>query len=61
MCRLMKERKKLFSVDDYTGMIILSVYSPFSNRVEVPLHNIHIPSPFSDHINKMRVSIKFQK
>ena len=26
---------------------ILSVYSPFSDRVGLPLHNIHIPSPFT--------------
>ena len=26
---------------------ILSVYSLFSNRVGLPLHNIHIPSPFT--------------
>ena len=25
---------------------ILSVYSPFSDRVGLPLHYIHIPSPF---------------
>ena len=26
---------------------ILSVYSPFSDRVGLPLHNIHNPSPFT--------------
>ena len=26
---------------------ILSVYSPFYDRVGLPLHNIHIPSPFT--------------
>ena len=26
---------------------ILLVYSPFSDRVGLPLHNIHIPSPFT--------------
>ena len=26
---------------------ILSVYSPFSVRFGLPLHNIHIPSPFT--------------
>ena len=36
-----------------TGLIavdvnyILSVYSPFSDRVGLPLHNIHIPSPIT--------------
>ena len=29
---------------------ILSVYSPFSDRVGLPLHNIHIPSPFTSNI-----------
>ena len=29
----------------YNYYIILSVYSPFSDRVGLPLHNIHIPSP----------------
>ena len=27
---------------------ILSGYSPFSDRVGLPLHNIHIPSPFNN-------------
>ena len=36
--------------NDHTIMLnsyrfILSVYSPFSDRVGLPLHNIHIPSP----------------
>ena len=30
----------------YIQIYILSVYSPFSDRVGHPLHNIHIPSPF---------------
>ena len=30
-----------------SGGNILSVYSPFSDRVGLPLHNIHIPSPFT--------------
>ena len=29
------------------SIYILSVYSPFSNRVGLPLHNIHIPSSFT--------------
>ena len=29
---------------------ILSVYSPFSDRVGLPLHNIHNPSPFTSII-----------
>ena len=29
------------------NIYILSVYSPFFDRVGLPLHNIHIPSPFT--------------
>ena len=31
---------------NYYCIYILSVYSPVSDRVGLPLHNIHIPSPF---------------
>ena len=38
---------------------ILSVYSPFSDRVGVPLHNIHIPSPFTSIMDIFFVDLKF--
>ena len=34
----------------YIYIYIVSVYSPFSDRVGLPLHNIHIPSPFTSII-----------
>ena len=42
------------------GMVyILSVYSPFSDRVGLPLHNIHIPSPFTSIMDIFFVNLKF--
>ena len=38
---------------------ILSVYSPFSDRVGLPLHNIHIPSPFPSIMDIFFVDLKF--
>ena len=38
---------------------ILSVYSPFSDRVGLPLHNIHIPSPFTSIMDIFFVDLKF--
>ena len=39
--------------------IITSVYSPFSDRVGLPLHNIHIPSPLSSIMDIFFVDLKF--
>ena len=41
------------------ALYILSVYSPFSDRVGLPLHNIHIPSPFTSIIDIFLVDLKF--
>ena len=38
---------------------ILSVYSPFSDRVGLPLHNIHNPSPFTSIMDIFFVDLKF--
>ena len=38
---------------------VLSVYSPFSDRVGLPLHNIHIPSPFPSIMDIFSVDLKF--
>ena len=38
---------------------ILSVYSPFSDRVGLPLHNIHIPSPFTSIMDIFFVDLCF--
>ena len=38
---------------------ILSVYSPFSDRVGLPLHNIHIPSLFTSTMDIFFVDLKF--
>ena len=45
----------------FTGALayILSVYSPFSDRVGLPLHNIHIPSPFTSIMDIFFVNLKF--
>ena len=40
-------------------LYILSVYSPFSDRVGLPLHNIHIPSPFTSIMDIFFVDLKF--
>ena len=41
------------------GMYILSVYSPFSDRVGLPLHNIYIPYPFTSIMDIFFVDLKF--
>ena len=33
--------------------------SPFSDRVGLPLHNIHIPSPFTSIMDIFFVNLKF--
>ena len=38
---------------------ILSVYSPFSDRIGLPLHNIHDPSPFTSIMDIFFVDLKF--
>ena len=38
---------------------ILSAYSTFSDRVGLPLHKIHIPSPFDSIIDIFFVDLKF--
>ena len=38
---------------------ILSVYSSFSDRVGLPLHNIHNPSPFTSIMDIFFVDLKF--
>ena len=38
---------------------ILTVYSPFSDRVGLPLHNIHNPSPFTSIMDIFFVDLKF--
>ena len=43
----------------HTYTYILSVYSPFSDRVGLPLHNIHIPSPFTSIMDIFFVNLKF--
>ena len=42
----------------YIYIYILSVYSPFSDRVGLPLHNIHIPSQFTSIVD-IFVDLKF--
>ena len=41
------------------GLSVCIIYSPFSDRVGLPLHNIHIPSPFTSLINIFFVNLKF--
>ena len=43
----------------YIYIYILSVYSPFSDRVGLPLHNIHIPSPFTSIMDIFFVDLEF--
>ena len=43
----------------YIYIYILSVYSPFSDRVGLPLHNIHIPSPFTSIMDIFFADLKF--
>ena len=38
---------------------ILSLYYPFSDRVGLPLHNIHIPSLFTSIMDIFFVDLKF--
>ena len=40
-------------------LCILSVYSLFSDRVGLPLHNIHNPSPFTSIMDIFFVDLKF--
>ena len=44
---------------DTINIYILSVYSPFSDRVGLPLHNIHNPSPFTSIMDIFIVDLKF--
>ena len=57
----MKEIKKLILLKELLYQIIriilLSVYSPFSDRVRLPLHNI--PSPFLSVMDIFFVDLKF--
>ena len=39
--------------------IYIIVYSPFSDRVGLPLHNIHNPSPFTSIMGIFFVDLKF--
>ena len=48
----------VLSLSIYIYIYILSVYSPFSDRVGLPLHNIHIPSPFSSIMDNFFVDLK---
>ena len=50
---------KKFSLCSVPIVYILSVYSPFSDRVGLPLHNIHIPSPFTSIMDIFFVDLKF--
>ena len=43
----------------FVGAYILSVNSPFSDRVGLPLQNIHIPSPFTSIMDILFVDLKF--
>ena len=43
----------------YIYIYILSVYSSFSDRVGLPLLNIHIPSPFTSIMDIFFVDLKF--
>ena len=47
----------LLCFDHYIYIYILSVYSPFSDRVGLPLHNIHNPSPFTDRMCARRARL----
>ena len=47
---LKNEEEESLIVTNIT-IYILSVYSPFSDRIGLPLHNVHIPSPFTIHIS----------
>ena len=40
-------------------LYILSAYSLFSDRVGLPLHNLHIPSPFTSIMDIFFVDLKF--
>ena len=44
---------------DKWTVYILSVYSPFSDRIGLPLHNIHNPSPFTSIMDIFFVDLKF--
>ena len=44
---------------DATYIYILTVYSPFSDRVGLPFHNIDIPSPFTSIMDIFFVNLKF--
>ena len=50
-------RQKL-KIDKEIYIYILSVYSPFSDRVGLPLHNIHIPFPFTFIMDIFFVDLK---
>ena len=55
-------KKEQYRSSIYSKMIniyILSVYSPFSDRVGLPLHNIHNPSPFTSIMDVFFVDLKF--
>ena len=43
----------------YIYIYLLSVYSPFSDRVGLPLHNIHNPSPFTSIMDIFFVDLTF--
>ena len=47
------------SKDQALYIYILSVYSPFFDRVGLPLHNIHSPSPFNSIMYIFFVYLKF--
>ena len=49
----------MFIVSKALYIYILSVYSPFSDRVGLPLHNIHNPSPFTSIMDIFFVDLKF--
>ena len=52
-------RQQVNSLHHYKYCIyILSVYSPFSDRVGLPLHNIHNPSPFTSIMDIFFVDLK---
>ena len=43
----------------YIYIYMLSAYSPFSDRIGLPLHNIHIPSPFTSIMDIFFVDLKY--
>ena len=43
----------------FTSILLVSVYSPFSDRAGLPLHNIHIPSLFTAIMDIFFVDLKF--